>query len=282
MTIRGDDYPWPFERPYDRDKFQKLLETAVLIQSRLSSLVLSSGMAISFHAGHRVPKVAVFIGKDVIDMLDEIHCTLSFCGHWRRVGYVPFMARGFLNGVEIHIMSDYGRLPEKWPGKSKTIIDPPLYGPARIFFESPPWDVTNYEMNDHRRLNMLSLESVFKLALTNMSMRRSLRDFIDVAALSDALLDEQKNPAKLVADLPLWLPKRNNLLKNILYDLANPVPRGTEHSSMDSVLAGYKGFRAPYNSWPEISSKLTKLQENAISIIKEKVSERKADKEIQN
>lgn len=214
----------------------KLVEARYLLQQHFPELILVDKTAATMHTGHRFSLDGDHVLNDLRNTFEEVLNKLEELADWQTNRLKPpVLILGNFQGVETGI---------------------------RQLIRSQPLEATEIS-----GIKVPTLAEMTRLKAWLVIKRNALRDYIDLAALTDKLGDElgaafetfdRLYPQPTGAETPLrQLAKQ--MAEPSQFDLGDPATIGVR----------YKGLQAPWDDWGSIEGHLASV---AVRLMKEKLN----------
>ena len=203
--------------------WERVLSSAARLQRILPDAVLVGGTAAGLHVGHRVSRDADHVLSDLRSHFDEVLGHLESVAGWKtaRVNR-PVLILGSLDGVETGIRQ--------------------LIRTAAL--ETTSIAVGGVEITIPTKAEILRIKGFLLLR------RNATRDYVDFAALADALGDESSASAFEHFDRLYPQASGESALQQMLAQLASPQPYDLEGGD----LSEYNDLRVRWHDWNAVRS----------------------------
>lgn len=213
----------PPDRTFDREQWHRVQEAAVASQKIIAGAVAVGGTAAALYAGHRLSVDADHLLPNLSDRFDEVREQLEGVPQWstNRV-QPPVLILGSLGGVEIGFRQSRRSLPVE------TAVVETAAG----------------------ELCVPTLDELIGMKAYLAYSRRATRDFLDFAALSELVEQNEVLATLLRSQQRYGELQKGSVALDIAKSLSDPEP-----FDLDSVdLGTYKGIQAPWNDWNRVAA----------------------------
>ncbi len=219
----------------DEPEWERLLSSAARLQEILPDAVLVGGTAAALHAGHRFSRDADHVLTDLSARFDRILAELESVAGWRTARVRrPVLVLGSLDGIET--------------GIRQLIRDEPL-DTERI--RRGEVEVTVPTMAE-----MLRIKAVLILR------RNATRDYLDFAALAEALGEENVLAALRPFDALYPQPEGQSAVQQLQVQLAKPLP----YDLQDVDLREYRHLVPTWHDWQAVESVCARIAVRLLSL----------------
>jgi hypothetical protein len=207
-------------------EWEQVLSSAAHLQRILPGAVLVGGTAAAIYAGHRFSTDADHVLTDLRQQFDRVLADLESVAGWKTARVRrPVQILGSLDGIET--------------GVRQLIRDWPL-------------DTTEIERFG-QRLTVPTLAEMLRIKAVLILKRNATRDYLDFAALSDRMGDEEAVLALRSFDSIYPQPNGESALQQLQIQLSTPLPY-----DLDEVnLAEYKHLTPRWHDWDAVQSACT-------------------------
>lgn len=212
------------EQPVGVHTLDDVLEQAARLQALVPGAVLVGGAAAAHHAGHRLSFDHDHVVADLVDRFDAILEHLESVGDWstERVAAGKIIL-GELGGIETGV---------------------------RQMIRARPLEVELVALRGHP-LTVPTLAEILRVKAWLAVRRNQVRDYLDIAALSDRL--GVTDAAAVLARIDDYYADVNHrperVAAQVVRQLADPRPRD---SSLTSRLSEYKQLDERWHSWAAV------------------------------
>ncbi|GAA0037232.1 hypothetical protein [Brevibacterium metallidurans] len=207
-------------------EFAELLESAAKLQEAVPGAVVVGGTAAAFHSRHRISHDHDHVLMDLRYRYDTILDAVESLDGWAtdpNVSKPPLTIMGELDGFQAGV---------------------------RNLRRARPLEVEEHRLPSGRTLRVPTAEEILRVKAFLASQRKSVRDFLDVAAVSDHLGIDLA--AETLAGLDSYYDPRSDrapVRTAVERALADPRPKDTR--TLDR-LADYKGLRPEWTEWSAV------------------------------
>ena len=201
--------------------WELVLSAAARLQQILPDAVLVGGTAAAVHAEHRRSRDADHVLTDLRDRFDAVHAELQAVAGWRTARVrKPVLILGSLDGIET--------------GVRQLIRDEPL-------------ETTTIE---HRGvpLTIPTMAEILRIKAVLILRRNATRDYLDFAALAEALGDEATSQALLPFDDLYPQDSGESALQQLQAQLANALPYDLDQTE----LSEYRDLAPRWHDWQAV------------------------------
>jgi hypothetical protein len=204
-------------------EWERLLSSAAHLQKILPSAVLVGGSAAALHVRHRFSRDADHVLSDLTGHFDRILAELESVAGWRTARVRrPVMILGSLDGIET--------------GIRQLIRDQPLE--------------TERVQSEGHEVTVPTMPEVLRIKAVLILKRNATRDYLDFAALADALGDEAAAEALRCLDTLYPQPNGQSALQQLQVQLAKPLPFDLEETRLDE----YKNLVPKWHVWANVEA----------------------------
>lgn len=204
-------------------EWEQVLSSAAHLQRILPDAVLVGGTAAAIYAGHRLSTDADHVLPDLRQRFDQVLAELESVAGWRTARVRrPVQILGSLDGIET--------------GVRQLIRDRPL-------------DTTEIERFG-QRITVPTLAELLRIKAVLILKRNATRDYLDFAALTDRMGDEEAISALRSFDSIYPQPNGESALQQLQIQLATPLPYDLD----DVDLAEYKHLAPRWHEWSAVQS----------------------------
>jgi len=206
--------------------FRALLEAAAKLQRAIPDAVLVGGTAAALHAHHRVSFDHDHVVQDLKSRYAAIADSLDNLDGWAvddNASSVPMTILGSLDGTDAGL---------------------------RNLRRSRPLEVEDYPLPSGESLRIPTEDETLRVKAYLAAQRNSVRDLMDVAALSHHV--GRDHAAKVIAAMDEYYgdkPDKEPVVTKVVRVLAKCEPRDTTHLSS---LTSYKGLDPGWTDWERI------------------------------
>jgi hypothetical protein len=202
-------------------EWEQVLSSAAHLQRILPDAVLVGGTAAAIYAGHRLSTDADHVLADLRQRFDQVLAELESVAGWKTARVrPPVQILGSLDGIET--------------GVRQLIRDRPL-------------DTTEIERFG-QRLTVPTLAEMLRIKAVLILKRNATRDYLDFAALTARMGDEDAASALRSFDSIYPQPNGESALQQLQIQLATPLPY-----DLDAVnLAEYKHLAPRWHDWSAV------------------------------
>lgn len=217
----GLDEPLSWEN-HHRD-LQQVLLSASELQDVLPHAVLVGGSVAALYAGHRASYDHDHVMGDLKERYEEVRAAMASLPEWdesTRATKPPMTIMGGLGQVEAGV---------------------------RQLRRSVPLETTSVLLPDGRHLTVPTLQEALRVKAFLVVQRNQVRDYLDVAALSNRIGAERA--AGILLDIGRFYPEQKDLATRVTLQLAEPDPKD---SRVVQELSGYKGLAPHWQDWDNV------------------------------
>ena len=225
----------------DDPKFRKVIEAAARLQEILPDAVLVGGAAAAHHAEHRISLDDDHVLTDLRERFDVVLRALEDTDGWVTARVRPqVLILGSLDGVETGIRQLIRRRPLE----------------------------TEQVAVGRRRLNVPTIEEIFRIKAWLVLRRNATRDYLDVVALADRL--GARRSARVVIGIDEFYedqigPGGLRVSTQLAKQLADPVPY--DLSQVD--LAHYRKLASRWRDWSNVVNAARTLAADVLDLLAE-------------
>jgi hypothetical protein len=218
----------------ERDGFpdwERLLAQAALLQTRVPGAVLVGGTAAALHAHHRYSLDHGHVVKDLSRHYDRSIAALESIVGWRTSRRVRGrLVLGQISGIDAGL---------------------------RNLRRAAALETTTLRLPGHRALTVPTVQEMLRIKAFLLVERNAVRDYLDVAALSDRLgLPESVQALDRMNELYAeFAGEGGDMLSSILVKLSQPEP----YDLTEVDLTEYKGIVAPWKDWRAVQKQCRAL-----------------------
>lgn len=209
-------------------EWEQLLSAAARLQTIIPSAVLVGGSAAAFHVRHRFSRDADHVVVDMKQRFDKILTEIESVAGWRTARVQrPVMILGSLDGIET--------------GIRQLLRERPL--------ETEQVHCEGYDLTVPTMAEILRIKGVLILK------RNATRDYLDFAALADAMGDDAT--VKALDDFDELYPQENgqSALQQLQIQLAKPLPFDLDDSRLDQ----YRDLVPEWQDWSRVGAVAARL-----------------------
>lgn len=214
-------------------RFTELLESAAKLQEAIPGTVVVGGTAAAFHAGHRVSYDHDHVIEDMSNRYESILEAVESLRGWStdpNVSKPPMTIMGELDGHQAGL---------------------------RNMRRSRPLEVEDHALPSGRILHVPTSDETLRVKAFLASQRRAVRDYLDVAAMSENVgLDHAAEVLSQLDDYYEAKSDRAPVRTAVERALANPQPKDSR--TLDR-LGVYKGLNPRWADWGRIEKQCKKL-----------------------
>ncbi|MCL1898413.1 MAG: nucleotidyl transferase AbiEii/AbiGii toxin family protein [Micrococcales bacterium] len=210
------------DQPSDLDR---LLESAATLQTKVPEAVLVGGTAAAFHARHRLSVDHDHVIADLSRRFDAVLDALEREGQWITNRVTPGkIILGELGGIETGL---------------------------RQLIRTRDLEIEQHSLPSGKILTVPTLEETLRIKAFLVVKRNQVRDYLDVAAMSDHMGITLAARILLQIDDYYTDPNKPNrpVATQLAAQLSNPQPRDSRTTNQ---LRSYKGVREPWTSWSTV------------------------------
>ena len=212
----------------DLPDWELVLSSAARLQQALPDAVLVGGTAAAVHAGHRLSRDADHVLGDLRQRFDEILAQLESVAGWKTARVKrPVLILGSLDGIET--------------GIRQLIRDEPLETAAVL--------VGGQSLTVPTEGEMLRIKGVLILK------RNATRDYLDFAALADAMGFERAAQALMPFDRLYRQGNGESPLQQLQAQLASPMPFDLD----ETELPEYKNLDPKWHEWATVKASCAQM-----------------------
>lgn len=211
----------------DADPMIEVYESAARLQELVPEAVVVGGTASTYHAGHRLSFDHDHVVADLTQRYDLVLDALEAEGEWvtSRVAYGKIVL-GSLGGIQTGV---------------------------RQLIRTQPLEVETVDLPSGRTLRVPTIQECLRIKAFMVTKRNSVRDYLDVAALSATIGTEQA--AQVLAHIDDFYAEKptkpaDTVAAQLLRQLSNPQPADAQNVP---ALGHYKGVRPPWSDWSAIT-----------------------------
>jgi hypothetical protein len=245
VDLRGERNTWNDGEVVEMNESEwpnltEVLESAARLQSLVPDAVLVGGTAAAWHAGHRVSFDHDHVVGNLRERFDAVLGALEadpeFVFNRARAGTIIL---GELGGIETGV---------------------------RQLIRKRPLEVEEAVLPSGARLRVPTGPEALRVKAYLAVKRNQVRDYLDIAALSDTLGVEAA--AREIAGIDHWYsepsrPGERPVRDQVIRQLANPQPRDT---TTIRHLASYKGLIPRWRDWAVVCAQLADVAEAAVRV----------------
>jgi hypothetical protein len=217
--------------PTDRSEFGQVLASAARLQELVPNAVVVGGSAAALHAGHRLSSDHDHVVADLADRFDTVLENLEALDDWSTARVRPGkLILGSLGGIETGI---------------------------RQLRRSRPLEVVIVEIED-KPLRVPTPEETLRIKAWLALTRNQTRDYLDIAALSDAIgIDRAASVLSEIDEYYRDLYKGDDrAASQLVRQLGRPRPRDTE---VTKELSSYKQLAPRWHDWDTVAEVLASV-----------------------
>ncbi|MDU0349443.1 hypothetical protein [Actinomyces sp. MRS3W] len=213
--------------PEADERMRRVLESAARLQQVVSGAVMVGGSAASLYSHHRVSFDHDHVLADLAARYDTILEAVEATDGWvlsSRHSQRPNTIMGSLDGVEAGL---------------------------RQLRRARPLEVEVMTLDNGAELHVPTYEEAVRIKGWMLLQRRSVRDYLDVAALAD--VTSPHYAAQVLNDLDSYYEASgsDSAATSLALALASPQPRDTRTLE---ELAHYKGLAPQWQDWSEVTA----------------------------
>ena len=209
-------------------EWEPVLSSASRLQRILPAAVLAKGTAAAIHVRHRRSRDADHVIADPRDRFDEVLAKLESVAGWKTARIQrPVLVLGSLDGIETGVRQLIHQEP------LETIVVETVGGP----------------------LTIPTHEEILRIKGVLILRRNAKRDYVDFAALADALGVTRASKAFERFDRLYPQKSGESSLQQMLVQLTSPRPFDFEGQE----LSEYKGLARRWHAWSEIESACVRM-----------------------
>lgn len=198
--------------------WERVLSAAARLQQLVPNTVLVGGTASAIHAHHRLSQDADHVLTDLREHFDEILAQLESVAGWKTARVKrPVQILGSLDGIETGI---------------------------RQLIREKPLETTQIEFQG-QSVTIPTKEEILRIKAALILKRNATRDYLDFAALSDQLGEDQTIHALRDLDQLYPQPNGESALQQLQIQFSNPLPYDLE----ETKLPEYKNLDAKWHHW---------------------------------
>ncbi len=202
-------------------EWEALLSSAAHLQKIVPGAVLVGGTAAATYAHHRISVDHDHVLPDLKERFDQILADLESVAGWQTARVKrPVLILGSLDGIETGV---------------------------RQLIRSEPLETTTIEAHGVR-LEVPTMEEMFRVKAVLALRRNATRDYLDMAALSRVLGDDGVKNALSKFDAYYPQPNGASPLQQLANQLVNPLPFDLD----DTDLTQYKHLEGQYQDWRHV------------------------------
>lgn len=219
--VNGEALSWDEQHP----DLQEVLLSAARLQESVPGAILVGGSVAALYAGHRASYDHDHVLSDLRDRYDEVLAEVQQLSSWEtstRVTKRPVTIMGEFGDIEAGL---------------------------RQLRRSVPLETTNLLLPDGRELTVPTLPEALRIKAYLVVQRNQVRDFLDVAALSDRVGLEKS--ADILLDVDHYYPEDKDVSSRVAMALAQPEPRDAR---VIDRLGEYKGLAPHWQSWNNVKN----------------------------
>lgn len=214
-------------------EYARLLESAAKLQEVIPDAVVVGGTAAAFHSRHRVSH-------------DHDHVVANMRNRYESILEVIESLDGW--STDLDVSRPPMTILEELDGYQAGL---------RNLRRARPLEVEDHQLPSGRTLRVPTAEETLRVKAFLVAQRRSVRDFVDVAAMSDYLgLDRS---AESLADIDSYYDpdsQKAPVRTAVERALADPQPNDTRTIAR---LADYKGLSSEWTDWARVQDQCVKL-----------------------
>lgn len=208
---------------------QEVISSAAKLQEIVPDAILVGGSAAALYAGHRDSFDHDHVLQDLAERYGIVMDAVEASEGWAtsvRASRPPFTVLGSLDGVEAGL---------------------------RQLRRSRPLETVEFELEEGRSVAVPTLAEILRIKAYLVVQRNVVRDYLDVAALTDAI--GVGGAAAILREIDAYYldrsEERGSVLTELILRLGAPRPRDPE---VISQLASYKGLVERWHDWREVES----------------------------
>lgn len=208
--------------------WERLLQAAVLLQTRFPDAVLVGGTAAALHAQHRVSFDADHVLADLRGKFDTALAELESVAGWETARVQrPVQVLGSLDGIETGV---------------------------RQLIRSAPLETMQLN-TQYGVLTLPTLPEMLRIKAWLIVRRNATRDYLDVAALSDRLGDEAAVQTLSKMDVLYPQASGESVLQQVMKQLVAPAPYDLDQVSLHE----YRALLPRWQAWDAVQAQCVKL-----------------------
>jgi len=213
---------------------QRVLSSAARLQQLVPDAVLVGGSAAALYAGHRESFDHDHVLVDLVQRYEQVLEAIEASDGWAtsvRASSPPLTILGSLDGVEAGL---------------------------RQMRRVRPLETARIELDDESAVIVPTLEEMLRVKAYLIVQRNFVRDYLDVAALSDTLgLDTSIAVLQRIDDFYVDRSQEHgSVLTALAESLALPQPRDTD---VIRELPRYKGLQSRWHDWSAVKAVCAEL-----------------------